>query len=57
MLWNNARLQGRVAGSNAAGVATRYGGSLNITTVGFEDQSGASVGFLAADLPELPDSR
>ena len=52
MLWNNARLQGRVAGSNAAGVESRYGGSLNITTVGFEGQSGASVGYLAADLPE-----
>jgi NADH oxidase (H2O2-forming) len=52
MLWNNARQQGRVAGSNAAGVACRYGGSLNITTVGFEDQSGASVGYIGADLPE-----
>ena len=51
MLWNNARLQGRVAGSNAAGTESRYGGSLNVTTVGFEDQSGASVGLLAADLP------
>ncbi|HSH69733.1 MAG TPA: FAD-dependent oxidoreductase, partial [Deferrisomatales bacterium] len=52
MLWNNARLQGRVAGSNAAGGDSRYGGSLNITTVGFTGQSGASVGYLAADLPE-----
>ncbi|MHB8762881.1 MAG: NAD(P)/FAD-dependent oxidoreductase [Deferrisomatales bacterium] len=52
MLWNNARLQGRVAGSNAAGVERRYGGSLNVTTVGFAEQSGASVGYLAADLPK-----
>ena len=51
MLWNNARLQGRVAGSNAGGVACEYGGSVNVTTVGFEGQSGASVGYLAADLP------
>jgi NADPH-dependent 2,4-dienoyl-CoA reductase/sulfur reductase-like enzyme len=52
MLWNNARLQGRVAGANAAGGDETYGGSLNITTVSFESQAGASVGFLASDLPE-----
>jgi NADH oxidase (H2O2-forming) len=52
MLWNNARIQGRVAGSNAAGQHLSYTGSLNVTTVNFEGQAAASVGHLAADLPE-----
>jgi NADH oxidase (H2O2-forming) len=51
MLWNNARVQGRVAGSNAAGKDGTYTGSLNVTTVNFEGQAAASVGYLAADLP------
>ena len=52
MLWNNARLQGRAAGINAAGGACKYRGSLNITTVNLINQAAASVGFLAGDLPE-----
>lgn len=51
MLWNNARLQGRTAGANAAGDSRRYTGSLNVTTVNLEAQAAASVGHLAADLP------
>jgi NADPH-dependent 2,4-dienoyl-CoA reductase/sulfur reductase-like enzyme len=51
MLWNNARVQGRIAGTNAAGGSQKYAGSLNITTVSFDRQAGASVGYLAADLP------
>ena len=52
MLWNNARLQGRVAGANAAGARRRYPGSLNVTTVNFFQQAAASVGVLAADINE-----
>lgn len=51
MLWNNARLQGRVAGANAAGAARRYPGSLNITTVACGADAAASAGMLAADVP------
>lgn len=51
MLWNNARLQGQVAGANAARGIIRYNGSLNITTVNLWDRAAASVGLLAADLP------
>ncbi len=54
MLWNNARRQGRVAGSNTAGVNRRYGDSVNITTVGFESQSGTSAGYLATTPPTVP---
>ncbi|MDY7037380.1 MAG: hypothetical protein SV375_14590, partial [Thermodesulfobacteriota bacterium] len=52
MLWNNARLQGRAAGINAAGGACKYRGSINITTVNLINQAAASMGFLAGDLPE-----
>jgi len=52
MLWNNARLQGRVAGSNAAGGNSHYSGSLNITTVNVGDLAAASMGQIAADLPD-----
>jgi NADH oxidase (H2O2-forming) len=52
MLWSNARLQGRVAGANAAGAARRYPGSLNITTVNLFGEAAASVGWLASELPE-----
>jgi NADH oxidase (H2O2-forming) len=52
MLWNNARLQGRTAGANAAGADKRYSGSLNITTVSFFGHAAASVGCLASEFPE-----
>lgn len=52
MLWNNARLQGKVAGANAAGACRHYPGSLNVTTVNFFRQAAASVGMLAADVEE-----
>jgi NADH oxidase (H2O2-forming) len=51
MLWNNARVQGRVAGANAAGATRRYPGSLNITTVACGEEAAASAGMLAADVP------
>jgi NADH oxidase (H2O2-forming) len=50
MRWNNARLQGRVAGANAAGAVKRYPGSLNITTVNLFHEAAASVGRLAFEL-------
>jgi NADH oxidase (H2O2-forming) len=52
MLWNNARLQGRTAGANAAGSEKRYPGSLNLTTVKMFDRAVASAGMPAADFPE-----
>jgi len=52
MLWNNARIQGRIAGANAAGAAHRYPGSLNITTVKLPRDSAASIGLLASDLSD-----
>jgi len=50
MLWNNARIQGRVAGANAAGDTKRYPGSLNLTSVSFFGEACASVGLLSSDL-------
>jgi len=52
MLWHNARLQGRIAGANTAGAARRYPGSLNLTTVNVFDETAASVGILASEVPE-----
>jgi NADPH-dependent 2,4-dienoyl-CoA reductase/sulfur reductase-like enzyme len=51
MLWQNARLQGRIAGANAAGAIRRYPGSLNLTTVNIFDETAASVGILASEVP------
>jgi NADH oxidase (H2O2-forming) len=51
MLWNNARTQGKVAGGNATGANHHYRGSLNVTTVNIFDETAASVGVLASDLP------
>ncbi|MBN2568078.1 MAG: FAD-dependent oxidoreductase [Deltaproteobacteria bacterium] len=52
MLWNNARLQGRTAGANAAGADKRYSGSFNITTVSFFGNAAASAGCLASEFSE-----
>lgn len=52
MLWNNARMQGKVAGGNAAGASHRYHGSLNVTTVPIFHETAASLGLLASDLQE-----
>jgi NADH oxidase (H2O2-forming) len=49
MRWDNARLQGRVAGANAAGASKRYPGSLNITTVNCFQEAAASIGMLASE--------
>ncbi len=51
MLWNNAKLQGRIAGSNAVGIKKRYPGSLNITTVNVFNECAASIGDLYSDFP------
>lgn len=50
MLWHNARLQGRIAGANAAGAGKRYPGSVNITTINVFDEAAASVGTLASEV-------
>ena len=52
MLWNNARMQGKVAGGNAAGANHHYHGSLNVTTVSIFHETAASLGVLASDLQE-----
>ena len=52
MLWRNARVQGRIAGFNAAGQEKKYSGSLNITHVNLFNEAAASAGAVASDLHE-----
>lgn len=52
MLWNNARIQGRIAGANAAGAARRYSGNIVITNVNVFDDAAASIGLTSAQVPE-----
>jgi len=52
MLWNNARIQGRVAGTNAAGGSMRYPGNIAITNVDVFDQPAASIGVTSSAIPE-----
>ena len=52
MLWNNARIQGRIAGANAAGAAKHYPGNVAITNVDIFDQPAASIGVTSAAIPE-----
>lgn len=51
MLWNNARIQGRVAGTNAAGGNSRYAGNLSITNVNVYEDAAASIGLTSAQIP------
>ena len=51
MRWNNAGIQGWIAGSNAAGGKLRYSGSLNVSTVKIFDQAVSSLGNRASELP------
>jgi NADH oxidase (H2O2-forming) len=44
LLWHNARQQGEVAGSNAAGIPRTYTGSLNITAVNVFGLRAVSIG-------------
>ena len=56
MLWSNAKIQGRVAGINAAGGKMSYPGSISITTVNIYDKGAAAVGNLAGSFePGLVD--
>lgn len=48
-LWHNARWQGEVAGSNAAGVPRTYAGSLNITGVDVFGVQAVSIGSIVGD--------
>ena len=50
LLWHNARQQGQVAGSNAAGVSQTYTGSLNITGVEVMGLKAVSIGSIGASL-------
>jgi len=50
LLWHNARQQGEVAGSNAAGIPRAYVGSLNITAVDVFDLKAVSIGDIGASL-------
>jgi NADH oxidase (H2O2-forming) len=52
MLWNNARLQGRIAGANAAGASRRYAGNVVITNVNVFDDAAAAIGLTSAQVPE-----
>lgn len=52
MLWNNARIQGRVAGTNAAGGKTQYSGNISITNVNFYEDAAASIGRTSSQIPE-----
>ena len=52
MLWNNARIQGRIAGANAAGARRRYGGNISITNVNVFEVAAASVGLTSRQVPE-----
>jgi NADH oxidase (H2O2-forming) len=48
LLWHNARRQGEVAGSNAAGFLKTYPGSLNVTGVEIADLRAISIGSIGA---------
>lgn len=50
LLWHNARQQGEVAGSNAAGIPRTYTGSLNITAVDVFDLKAVSIGSIGTSL-------
>ena len=52
MLWNNARIQGRIAGANAAGATMRYPGNIAITNVDVFDEPAAAVGLMSSRIPE-----
>jgi NADH oxidase (H2O2-forming) len=49
-LWHNARQQGQVAGSNAAGISQAYTGSLNITGVEVLGLKAVSIGSIGVSL-------
>jgi phenylglyoxylate dehydrogenase epsilon subunit len=49
LLWHNARWQGEVAGSNAAGVPRKYAGSLNITGVDVFGVQAVSIGDIVGN--------
>jgi len=50
LLWHNARQQGEVAGSNAAGIPRTYPGSLNVTGVEVSGLKAISIGSIGAGL-------
>jgi len=50
LLWHNARRQGEIAGSNAAGLLKIYPGSLNITGVEVAGLRAISIGSIGAGL-------
>ena len=49
LLWHNARWQGEVAASNAAGIPRKYIGSLNITGMDVFGIQAVSIGSIAGD--------
>ncbi len=52
MLCNNARLQGKTAGINAAGGNLQYPGSINVTTVDIFNTGAAAIGTMAGKCSE-----
>ena len=51
-LWHNAKEQGEVAGSNAAGAARTFAGSINITSLDVFNSHAVSFGNIHADLAQ-----
>jgi NADH oxidase (H2O2-forming) len=51
-LWHNAKEQGGVAGSGAAGVPRSFAGSINITSLDIFDNHAVSFGNIYADLSQ-----
>lgn len=45
MLWQNARQQGEIAGSNAAGLRKRYPGWINVSSLDLFGVQAASIGY------------
>jgi len=54
LLWHNARQQGTVAGTNAAGIPRKYSGSLDVTGLDLFGAHAVSVGMSSFSLMEDP---
>ena len=52
LLWHNARHQGEIAGSCAAGIPRTYPGSLNITSINLFGTQAVSIGLIGAHVEQ-----
>jgi NADH oxidase (H2O2-forming) len=55
LLWHNARMQGEVAGSNAAGIPRTYTGSINVTGIEVRGLKAISIGITGSGLVNDPE--